>query len=93
MKNYFSSFNKKSFNFIINYNILKNGKQIDNLKLRKFGKKLDMQGRIKKLMEFYSKNLDDENEINTFKKIDGVTFKSFNNNVELSEKDKKLFMI
>ena len=93
MKNYFSSFNKKSFNFIINYNILKNGKQIDNLKLRKFGKKLDMQGRIKKLMEFYSKNLDDENEINTFKKIDGVTFKSFNNNVELSEKEKKLFMI
>ena len=93
MKNYFSSFNKKSFNSIINYNILKNGKQIDNLKIRKFGKKLDMQGRIKKLMEFYSKNLDDENKINTLKKIDGVTFKSFNNNVKLSEKEKKLFMI
>ena len=32
MKNYFSSFNKKSFNLIINYNMLKNGKEIGNLK-------------------------------------------------------------
>ena len=93
MKDYFSSFNKKSFNSIINYNILKNGKQIDNLKWRKLGKKMDINARIKKLMEFYSKNLDDENKINALKKIDGVTFKSFNNNVKLSEKDKKLFMI
>ena len=44
-------------------------------------------------MEFYSKNLDDENNINIFKKIDGVTYKTFKSNVELSEKDKKLCII
>ena len=91
IKDYFSSFNKKSFNSIINYNILKNGKNIENMKLGKISKKLNTKERIKKLMEFYSKNLDDENKFNVFKKVDGVTFKTFNNNVELSEKDKKLF--
>ena len=92
-KDYFSSFNKSSFNSIINYNILKNKKEIDNLKLGKLSKKLDTNERIKKLMEFYSKNLDDENKINIFQKVDGITFKTYNNNVELSEKDKKLFII
>ena len=89
----FSSFNKKSFNSIINYNIIKNNKEIDNLKLGKLTKKRNTHERIKKLMEFYSKNLDDENKINVFKKIDGVTYKTIKSNVELSEKDKKLFII
>ena len=93
MKNYFSSFNKKSFNSIINYNLIKNRKEIDNLKLGKISKKMNTHERVKQLMEFYSKNLDDENKFNVFKKIDGVTFKSINNNVELSEKEKKLFVI
>ena len=93
VRNNFSSFNKKSFNSIINYNIIKNGKEIDNLKLGKLSKKRGTHERIKKLMEFYSKNLDDENNINIFKKIDGVTYKTFKSNVELSEKDKKLFII
>ena len=91
VRDYFSSFNKKSFNSIINYNVLKNEKNITNLKLRKLSKKNGTNERIKKLMEFYSKNLDDDNKINVFKKIDGITYKTFNNNVVLSEKDKRLF--
>ena len=91
VRDYFSSFNKKSFNSIINYNVLKNEKNITNLKLRKLSKKIGTNERIKKLMEFYSKNLDDDNKINVFKKIDGITYKTFNNNVVLSEKDKRLF--
>ena len=49
--------------------------------------------RIKRLMEFYSKNLDDESKFDNFKKIDGITFKSINNKVKLSEKEKKLFSL
>ena len=93
MKDYFSSFSKKSFNSIINHNLIKNERDINNLKYAKLSKKMNTRERIKKLMEFYSKNLDDENKFITFKKIDGVTFKSIKNNVELSEKDKKLFIL
>ena len=89
MKTNFSSFIKPSFNSIINYNYLKNGKELENLKLRNLTKKLNATERIKKLMEFYSKNLDDENKVYTFKKIDGITYKSINNKVELNEKEKK----
>ena len=44
-------------------------------------------------MEFYSNNLDDENKFCSLKKIDGITYKSINSNVELSEKEKKLFSL
>ena len=91
IKNYFSSFNKKSFNAIINYNLLKNGKEDENLKLMKISKKLNVNEKIKGLMEFYSKNLDDESTLYSLKKIDGVTFKSFNKKVKLNDKEKKLF--
>ena len=93
MKNLFSSFNKKSFNLIINYNMLKNGKEIGNLKLRNISRKINTDERIKRLMEFYSNNLDDENKFCSLKKIDGITYKSINSNVELSEKEKKLFSL
>ena len=86
MKTNFSSFTKPSFNSIINYNYLKSGKELENLKLRNLTKKLNATERIKKLMEFYSKNLDDESKVYTFKKIDGITYKSINNKVELNEK-------
>lgn len=91
MKTNFSSFTKPSFNSIINYNYLKNGKELENLKFRNLTKKLNATERIKKLMEFYSKNLDDESKVYTFKKIDGITYKSINNKVELNEKEKKIF--
>lgn len=93
MKNYFSSFNKKSFNLIINYNMLKNGKEIGNLKLKNISKKINTNERIKKLMEFYSKNLDDDNKIRALKKIDGITYKAINTNVKLNENEKKLFSL
>ena len=91
IKNYFSSFNKKSFNSIINYNLLKNEKEDENLKLIKISKKLNVNEKIKGLMEFYSKNLDDESKLYSLKKIDGVTFKSFNKKIKLNDKEKKLF--
>ena len=91
IKNYFSSFNKKSFNAIINYNLLKNEKEDDNLKLIKISKKLNVNEKIKGLMEFYSKNLDDESKLYSLKKIDGVTFNSFNKKIKLNDKEKKLF--
>ena len=91
MKNYFSSFDKKSFNSIINYNLLKNGRDDDNFKLGKISKKMNINEKIKGLMEFYSKNLDDENKLFSLKKIDGITFKSFNKKIELNGKEKKIF--
>ena len=91
MKNYFSSFNKKSFNMIINYNLMKNGKDEEKIKLGKISKKMNTNDKIKGLMEFYSKNLDDENKLYSLKKIDGVTFKSFNKKIKLNDKEKKLF--
>ena len=91
MKNYFSSFNKKSFNSIINYNLLKNGNGDENLKLIKISKKMNVNEKIKGLMEFYSKNLDDENKLFSLKKIDGITFKSFNKKIKLNDKENKLF--
>ena len=91
IKNYFSSFNKKSFNSIINYNLLKNEKEDENLKLIKISKKLNVNEKIKGLMEFYSKNLDDESKLYSLKKIDGVTFKSFNKKIKLNDKKEKLF--
>ena len=52
---------------------------------------MNVNEKIKGLMEFYSKNLDDESKLYSLKKIDGVTFKSFNKKVKLNDKEKKLF--
>ena len=93
IKNEYSSFNKKSFNSIINHNLLKNGKETDDANYEKITRKMNTNERIKKLMEFYSKNLDDESRYDNFKKIDGITYKSINNKVELNEKEKKLFSL
>ena len=93
IKSDYSSFNKKSFNSIINHNLLKKGKETDDIKFEKMTKKMNTNERIKRLMEFYSKNLDDESKFDNFKKIDGITFKSINNKVKLSEKEKKLFSL
>ena len=92
--NDYSSFcNKKSFNVIINHNLLKNNKGIKDSNLVKFTKKLNTKERINKLMEFYSKNLDNQNVGETFTKFDGITFKTITNTEKLSEKEKKLFSL
>ena len=49
--------------------------------------------RIKKLMEFYSINLDNQNLGDTNKRFDGITFKTIKNTAQLSEKEKKLFSL
>ena len=92
--NDYSSFcNKKSFNFIINHNLLKNNKNIKDSKLEKITKKLNTKEKINKLMEFYSKNLDNQNLSDTFRKFDAITFKTIMNTEQLSEKEKKLFSL
>ena len=90
---YTSFCNKKSFNVIINHNLLKNNKGIKDSNLGKFTKKLNTKERINKLMEFYSKNLDNQNVGDTFRKFDGITFKTITNTEKLSEKEKKLFSL
>ena len=90
---YTSFCNKKSFNMIINHNLLKNNKAIKDSKLGEITKKLNTKERINKLMEFYSKNLDNQNIEDTMKKFDGITFKTIENSGKLSEKEKKLFSL
>ena len=90
---YTSFCNKKSFNVIINHNLLKNNKGTKDSKLEKITKKLNTKEKINKLMEFYSKNLDNQNITDTFRKFDAITFKSILNTEQLSEKEKKLFSL
>ena len=90
---YTSFCNKKSFNFIINHNLLKNNKGIKDSKLGKITKKLNTKERINKLMEFYSKNLDNQSLSDTSRKFDAITFKTIENTEQLSEKEKKLFSL
>ena len=90
---YTSFCNKKSFNMIINHNLLKNNRGMKDSKLREIAKKLNTKERINKLMEFYSKNLDNQNIGDTFTKFDGITFKTIGNSGKLSEKEKKLFSL
>ena len=93
--NDYSSFcNKKSFNFVINHNLLKNSNNANkNTKLDAIAKKLNTKERINKLMEFYSKNLDSQNLTDDIRKFDGITFKAIKNSQQLSEKEKKLFSL
>lgn len=92
--NEYSSFcNKKSFNFVINHNLLKNNRVNKDTKLDAITKKLNTKERINKLMEFYSKNLDNQNLTDNIIKFDGITFKTIKNSQQLSEKEKKLFSL
>ena len=92
--NEFTSFcNKKSFNSIINKNLLRNNKPIKDSNIEILSKKMSTRERIKKLMEFYSINLDNQNLGDYYKKFDGITFKTIKNTAHLSEKEKKLFSL
>jgi hypothetical protein len=80
---------KKSFNKIINYSLLKNEKINGNLE--KLMKKLSSNQKIKNLMEFYTKNLDDDKIQFTGNKFDSVTLKSIKPIGELTQREKELF--
>ena len=90
---YTSFCNKKSFNVVINHNLLKNNKGIKDSKLRQIARQLNTKERINKLMEFYSKNLDNQNSVENFRKFDGITFKTIKNKEQLTEREKKLFSL
>ena len=92
-KDYTSFCNKKSYNAIINHNLLKGSKKEKNPILDGITKNMNTQQRIKKLMEFYTTNLDNQDIGSYSKKFDGVTFKTVDKTVELSEKEKKLFSL
>ena len=78
---------------IINHNLLKDSQTLKESKMGEITKKLNTKERIKKLMEFYSKNLDNQELGNTYRKFDGITFKSIKSPDNLSEKEKKLFSL
>ena len=79
---------KKSYNKMINYSLLKNEKINGNLI-----KKLSSNQKIKNLMEFYTKNLDDDKIQFTGNKFDSVTLKSIKPIGELTQREKELFSL
>ena len=95
LKNYYSTFcQKKSFNKVINYELLKIGNlNDDNSNFEKFSKKFGRNQRFKTMMEFYTKNLDDNRELYTGSKFDSITLKSIKSKGILNNKEKKLFNI
>ena len=84
--------NKKSFNKVINYELLKNNKDWSN-KLKILAKKFGPKINIKSLMEFYTLNLDDDKNKYTGKKFDAITLKSVDNTDLLSQSEKELFSL
>ena len=62
-----------------------------NGNLEKLMKKLSSNQKIKNLMEFYTKNLDDDKIQFTGNKFDSVTLKSIKPIGELTQREKELF--
>ena len=94
-KNEYSTFcQKKSFNKIINYELLKNEKINEgNSNFQKLAKIFGNNKRIKNLMEFYTKNFDDDKIQYTGDKFDSITLKSMKSNGKLNKEEKELFSI
>ena len=94
-KNYYSTFcQKKSFNKVINYELLKiDNLNDDNSNFEKLSKQFGRNQRFKTMMEFYTKNLDDNRELYTGSKFDSITLKSIKSKDILNNKEKKLFNI
>lgn len=94
-KNDYSTFcQKKSFNKVINYGLIKNVKiSGNNPNLEKLIQKLETGPRIKNLLEFYTKNLDNDKVQYSGNKFDSVTLKSIKTNQKLTNKEKQLFSI
>ena len=90
----FSTFGKqKSYNKLINLNLLRNERRNNFLGLEKIAKTLSNKYSIKNQMEFYLKNLDDDKLQFTGKTFDSITLKSVEPTVCLTEKEKELFSL
>ena len=91
-KRNFSTFHiKKSFNKMINYDLLKNEKYTNEY----LGLPVDFgcDKNMKKFMQFYSTDLDDSNRLFSTSKFDNITLKSFDksNSKNISVFDKDIF--
>ena len=76
--NFSSFYPKKSFNKVVNYNLLNNDKFVEeNLGVNI--KELNHHLNMKKLIEFYTSNQGD-NEMNNQTKFDAITLKTMHNN-------------
>ena len=84
--------NKKSFNKVINYELLKNNKDMSN-KLQMLSRKFGSKNNITSLMQFYLLNLDDDKNKFTGKKFDAITLKSIDSPDLLSKNERELFSL
>ena len=90
----FSTFcKKKSYNKVINYNLLRNERKEQYTNLEKIGKTLWNKNRINNYFEFYLKNLDNEDIQYTGKKFDSISLKTIEPIGCLTEKEKELFSV
>ena len=90
----FSTFcKKKSYNKMINYNLLRNERKEQYTNLEKIGKTLWNKNRINNYFEFYLKNLDNEDIQYTGKKFDSISLKTIEPIGCLTEKEKELFSV
>ena len=89
---YSSFYPKKSFNKKINMNLLNSQNFLDN-NMNDIMSQLNSNGNMNKVMEFYTKNLDDIQEDAIGTKIDSVTLKTVPKKVKMSEREKAFFKI
>ena len=97
LKEYTSFCTKKSFNKKINLNLLNDKIKIKNSLPDNVGNlvnNLGINGSMSKVMEYYTKNLDDKKILDkTGKNFDYITLKTVPNKVVLNEKEKQIFNI
>ena len=91
IKNYTSFWPKKSFNKIINLNLLNSDAFINNVVGDK--KKLEKENNyIAKSMKFYNKNYEDLMKEGMLKKFDNVTYKTIRKEQKIDQKDMEKFL-
>lgn len=92
LTDYSSFYPKKSFNRQINLNLLNNDAFL-NSKMDDILSKLDTNGNYGKVMEFYTKNLDDVEHEGRMEKFDAITLKHVPKKTPISDKEKNLFRV
>ena len=92
LTDYSSFYPKKSFNKQINLNLLNNDGFL-NSKMDDILKKLESNGNYGKVMEFYTKNLDDVEQEGRNSKFDAITLKHVPKKTPISEREKNLFRV
>ena len=93
MTEYSSFFPKKSFNQKINLSLLNNDDFLLNNNMGEVMSKLGSNGAMSKVMEFYTKNLDNITQENVSSKIDNITLKTVNKPKRISKREENLFKI